>query len=227
MSIRQNILKLRQLYDVTQGQLAEIAGVSRGAVAQWEGGFSEPRMGSIQKIADYFHISKSHIIEDDGMDYIDPVTKKPKGSPVLPPNAIRAIPSSRLVPLYGSTHMGETTDEEPAERMIEVPDCVMDAHPAAYLVHADGCCMDNRYPDDCVLLVDPTMEPFNGCAVLAETEDYQSVVRVYMRGSGTLLLAPDSHTGNYDDIVIRPDDAPVTLKGVVVWYQAEEDVREG
>ena len=81
MGIRENIIQLRELFGVTQEQLASIAGVSRGAVSQWEGGFSEPRMGSIQKIADYFRISKSNIIEDNGMSFIDPVTKKPKGSP--------------------------------------------------------------------------------------------------------------------------------------------------
>lgn len=67
MSIRQNIIKLREQQGITQEELAKIAGVSRGAVSQWEGGFSEPRMGAIQKIADHFHILKSNLIEDNGM----------------------------------------------------------------------------------------------------------------------------------------------------------------
>lgn len=45
MAIRENIIKLREMNQITQEQLAKIAGVSRGAVSQWEGGFSEPRMG--------------------------------------------------------------------------------------------------------------------------------------------------------------------------------------
>lgn len=39
MAIRENIIKLRDKYQITQEQLADIAGVSRGAVSQWEGGF--------------------------------------------------------------------------------------------------------------------------------------------------------------------------------------------
>lgn len=39
MAIRENIIKLREMNQITQEQLAEIAGVSRGAVSQWEGGF--------------------------------------------------------------------------------------------------------------------------------------------------------------------------------------------
>lgn len=64
MGIRENIVDLRKRHNLTQEELAKIAGVSRGAVSQWEGGFSEPRMGAIQRIADYFGIKKSDIIED-------------------------------------------------------------------------------------------------------------------------------------------------------------------
>lgn len=35
MAIRENIIKLREMNQITQEQLAEIAGVSRGAVSQW------------------------------------------------------------------------------------------------------------------------------------------------------------------------------------------------
>ena len=84
MGIRENIIRLREIFDITQDELAKVAGVTRGAVSQWEGGFSEPRMGAIQRIADHFGIYKSNIIEDDGMDAVDPVTKK-----ALPANARR------------------------------------------------------------------------------------------------------------------------------------------
>jgi transcriptional regulator with XRE-family HTH domain len=67
-STARNILKLRRLSGMTQDDFARIADVSRGAVAQWEGGRAEPRMGSIQRLSDYFHVPKAWIIEDDGMD---------------------------------------------------------------------------------------------------------------------------------------------------------------
>lgn len=67
MSVRENIIRLRTLSTLTQEDFGKIAGVSRGAVSQWEGGFSEPRMGAIEKLARYFGIPKSWLIEDDGM----------------------------------------------------------------------------------------------------------------------------------------------------------------
>ena len=64
MSIGTNIKKLRIEHGLDQVQLGEIAGVSDKAVSTWENDISIPRMGAIQKIADYFGISKSAIIED-------------------------------------------------------------------------------------------------------------------------------------------------------------------
>ena len=67
-AIRDNVRKLRRLAGMSQEEFGEIAGVSRGAVSQYESGFSEPRMGVIQSYSDYFGIPKSWIIEDGGMD---------------------------------------------------------------------------------------------------------------------------------------------------------------
>ena len=73
MGVKDNIRKLRKLTKTTQQELADIAGVSRSAVSLWEIGKSEPRMGAIQSMADHFHIRKSNIIEEGGMDklYVD------------------------------------------------------------------------------------------------------------------------------------------------------------
>ena len=64
MAISDNIKELRERFGLTQSRLGEIAGVSDKAVSTWENGTSVPRMGAIQKMADYFGIQKSEIIED-------------------------------------------------------------------------------------------------------------------------------------------------------------------
>lgn len=64
MSISDNIKRLREAHDLTQEQLGEIAGATDKAVSTWEKGKAVPRMGAIQRMADYFGISKSDIIED-------------------------------------------------------------------------------------------------------------------------------------------------------------------
>ena len=59
MDIGSSIKELREKNGLTQEQLGHIASVSAMAVSQWENGRAVPRMGAIQKIADYFGIPKS------------------------------------------------------------------------------------------------------------------------------------------------------------------------
>ena len=67
MGVSENIKILRERYNLSQKELGQIAGVSDKAVSTWEQGLKEPRMGAIQKLADYFCIRKSDIIEDGGL----------------------------------------------------------------------------------------------------------------------------------------------------------------
>lgn len=69
MSIADNIKALREKHGISQIELAQIIGVTDKAISAWETGQKTPRMGNIQKMADYFGLEKSDIIED--------VTKNP------------------------------------------------------------------------------------------------------------------------------------------------------
>ena len=63
MTIGDAIRNLRESHGLSQVQLGEIAGVSDKAVSTWELNLKHPRMISIEKMAKYFNISKSDIIE--------------------------------------------------------------------------------------------------------------------------------------------------------------------
>ena len=65
MSIGKNIKRLRESRGLTQAELGKIAGVTDKAVSTWENGSADPRMGAVQKMADYFGVKKSDIIDDD------------------------------------------------------------------------------------------------------------------------------------------------------------------
>lgn len=64
MSVADNIKRLRTDAGMTQAELADKLGVTRPTITQWETGWSSPRMGSIEKLADIFKVSKSRIVED-------------------------------------------------------------------------------------------------------------------------------------------------------------------
>lgn len=206
MDFAQKLRQMREKAGLTQGDLADKLDISRPAVSSWESGKIRPRLNKLQQLADLFDTTVADLMGEDASEA-----------------AISG--TSRMVPLLGFAHMGEPCDEGNLADEVEVPASIADAHPRGFMVHAQGGCMDNRFPHDALLLVDPDMEPVNGQPVLAETADYGAVVRNYTRGRSTVMLTADSHSGEYDDILAGPGDEPVVCKGRVVWYMGERDER--
>ena len=67
---QENIRRLLSLTGATHQQLADIAGVGRSAVSHWKSGKAEPRMGHLQKLADYYGITTANLANPDGMKYV-------------------------------------------------------------------------------------------------------------------------------------------------------------
>lgn len=206
MDLGKKIRKHRNDLGFTQAELAEKLGLTYSSVSQWESGRAIPRTPVLRQLAELFDTTVADLMGEDAAEA-----------------AISG--TSRMVPLLGFAHMGEPCDEGNLADEVEVPASIADAHPRGFMVHAQGGCMDNRFPHDALLLVDPDMEPVNGQPVLAETADYGAVVRNYTRGRSTVMLTADSHSGEYDDILAGPGDEPVVCKGRVVWYMGERDER--
>lgn len=206
MEFGEKLRSLRMKAGLTQLDIAEKLDVSAAAIGAWENGRAKPRLTKLGQLAELLGTSAADLMGEDATE-----------------TAISG--TSRMVPLLGYAHMGDFEDEGELCDEVEVPAAVADAHPRGFMVHAQGGCMDNRFPHDALLLVDPDMEPVNGQPVLAETSDYGAVVRNYTRGRSTVMLTADSHSGEYDDIIATSDDAPVVCKGRVVWYMGERDER--
>lgn len=206
MDLGKKIRAHRDELGLTQAELADKLGLTYSSVSQWESGRATPRTPILRQLADLFGTTVADLMGEDATEA-----------------AISG--TSRMVPLLGFAHMGEPCDEGNLADEVEVPASIADAHPRGFMVHAQGGCMDNRFPHDALLLVDPDMEPANGQPVLAETADYGAVVRNYTRGRSTVMLTADSHSGEYDDILAGPGDEPVVCKGRVVWYMGERDER--
>lgn len=206
MEFGDKLRSLRTKAGLTQLDIAEKLDVSAAAIGAWENGRAKPRLTKLGQLAELLGTSAADLMGADATEA-----------------AISG--TSRMVPLLGFAHMGEPCDEGSLADEVEVPASIADAHPRGFMVHAQGGCMDNRFPHDALLLVDPDMEPVNGQPVLAETADYGAVVRNYTRGRSTVMLTADSHSGEYDDILAGPGDEPVVCKGRVVWYMGERDER--
>lgn len=64
MTIKDNIKHLREQRDMTQQELADVLGVNRATIAQWETGTSYPRMGTAMEMCEYFAISLNDLVDD-------------------------------------------------------------------------------------------------------------------------------------------------------------------
>lgn len=226
MGIAENIKKLRSIYGVTQEELARVAGVTENAVSKWENGYANPRMGAIERIAACYRISKSNIIEDGGMDSIDPATGKPRPPIRYPEGAL--FPSETkpaYAPLLGRVHAGDAQEPDILDESVPIPHEVRERHPHGYFLKVEGDCMDRVYPEGCHIYIDPDRPPQNGSVAVVSIDGADYVMRRLYRGASTVVLSPESHDPSYDDIVITADtEHTVEYVGTVVWYQPEEEL---
>ena len=68
MSIGSNLRKLRDAHGLSQSDLARVAEVTDQAVSAWETNVRVPRMKYMQRIADYFNVPVSVIIEEGSVE---------------------------------------------------------------------------------------------------------------------------------------------------------------
>lgn len=208
MSIARNIRAVRTRNNLTQEEFGEIVGVSSMAVSQWETGRAVPRMGAVQKISDYFHISKGSLIDEDSST----------------PTKLPISGSTATLPLrtLGKVHAGVMDDDDACDdEEVQVPERVVLAYPDAFLLRVEGNCMDRVIPEGSHVVVAPHKEPTNGSIVVIHDDAYEAIMRRYYKGSSALMLSPDSYEEEYQDIIVH-DGQEITLIGVVVWWQASE-----
>lgn len=213
MAIADNIKRLRLKRDWTQEHLADLVGVTRSTVTQWETGWSQPRMGAVEKLAAAFGVSVADMV-DDGQREL------PRGA-ILPRKSKAAY-----APLLGRVHAGDPQDPDVVDGpMVELPESIAEAHPRAYFLEVEGDCMDRVYPEGCLILVDPDREPQNGSIAAVSIDGADYVMRRLLRTSNTMVLAPESFNPEHEDIVITAASGrTVELAGTVVWYQPSREM---
>lgn len=96
---KDNLIQLRKLHQMTQEDLAEVAGVSRQAIAKWESGESTPDIEKCRLLAEAFDVSLDDLVnhkpEDNlglgiapkGKHLFGLVTVGDKGQIVIPAGA--------------------------------------------------------------------------------------------------------------------------------------------
>lgn len=202
MSLANNIRKRRNELGMTQEKLAELVGVTRSTVTQWETGWSQPRLGALERLADAFGCLPSELIEGK--------------SPAPTPDGYIEVP------LYGSIAAGTPIEMLPTDDMHPIPVIVRDKYPDAFLLKVRGESMNRVLPNGCYALIDPakTVErdgkPYAVCV-----NGYDATIKRVRKLANGYELAPDSNDPTYRaqvyDYGIEGTDE-ITVIGRVVWY---------
>lgn len=202
MSIGQNIRRLRESHGMNQTQLAEIAGVTDKAVSTWENDLKIPRMGAIQRIADYFGLLKSDIIEDE------PIRARPE----------REAPSIERIPVVGRVVAGIPTEAvEDVVDWEEIP--YAQARRGDYIgLKVKGTSMEPRFLDGDTVIVRRQPDVESGeIAIVFVNGDEATMKKVLKQPDGVTLVALNTAVYEphfYSNRMIA--ELPVTIYGKVV-----------
>lgn len=202
MDTMDRIRQLMDKRDLNQLALANVAGVSKGAVSHWFSGLSSPKKESLARIADYFGVTVDYLMA--GGDAVRPA-------------------SARTVPVLGLTNAG--VPHEPIEHVGEAMlyDEVASRHPNCYALRVSGSCMDRIFTEADHIFVDPDMGAVDG-SIAVMLIDGKSEVRRVKLGVGSMLLVSESHDPQPDIIIRAGDGQEAICQGVVFWHQARREL---
>ena len=167
---------LRRLIDVsgkTQKDIADAIGVSQQIMNVWARGKAIPRMGKIQRLADYFGVEKSDLIDEK-----NETSRVPDYPNILPIK-------TRKIPLLGEIACGEPIFcNEDRESYIAAGTDVR----ADFCLKARGDSMTGaRIMDGDIVFIQRDMEIVSGQIYAVEIDGEATLKRVYYDESAQVL----------------------------------------
>lgn len=202
-TLGEQIVLLRNRYGYTQEDLANILGVSKQTVSNWETGIKNPRMGSIQKMADHFNVSKSFIIE--GVEYSDItlVFNKLETNRQIKvynyakqqydeqmSNNIIALPEFHDIKLQAKVSAGTgilNLDDPDHTEVITYKGKLPRIYDIAFKVVGDS--MKPTFDDGDIIFVEKTNEAINGALMVIQIDEEAFVKKVYIDGDKLRLVS--------------------------------------
>ena len=202
MSNAENIKRIRLEHGLSQAELGKIAGVSDKAVSTWELGIKVPRMGAVEKMANYFGIAKSVIVDD--------VQPTPTKQPTIPPG-FEPMPAMDVVPLVGRIACGTPImAEENIEQMV----CVPSRWHSTFTLTCRGDSMEPRIHDGDLVAIRSQPEVENGEIAAVRIGEEATLKHVYLHENFIELRPENPAFGSI--ILNREDMNTVVIEGKAV-----------
>ena len=171
---------------ITRYKLADDLGLSYTTLSSWLQGKYYPRIDKIEKMANYFGVDKSDLVERRTPNNITKIDRK----------------NIKFIPLIGTIAMGSPiTAEENIERYI--PEFFIEDIPTdeLFALYCQGHSMEPTIPDGAIAIIhkQPDVEDDEIAAVLLDDNEDATLKRIKHMGH-TILLQPDNR--EYDPILL-------------------------
>ncbi|GAW63103.1 peptidase s24-like protein [Ligilactobacillus acidipiscis DSM 15836] len=197
-----NIKKYMDRNGIDRSKLASDLGQAYTTVSDWVNGKTYPRIDKIEMLADYFHIEKADLVEENKPDNLKEVPTKTK-----------------KVPILGTIACGDpiTADENIESYRETVADLLPNG--TVFYLKAKGRSMEPTIPNGSYVLIreQPTVEDGEIAAVLVDNDSEATLKRVKHQGN-IVMLMPDNH--EYDPIILS-DDYTGRIIGKAVRFVAD------
>lgn len=173
-TISENIKKLILEKGVTQTELAKALGVNESTVGKWLLGKAIPRMNTIEKLADYFNVPQSLILER--RDKILQASKAPQ---------------KKEIPLFNKIDEKETS---PFSKNIKGYELVEDFSIDYALIVTENSMINARIYENDILYVAKNDLIENGDIVVASVDNQPASVSRFYQYGDKIILKPENPT---------------------------------
>ena len=181
--VSKNLNSLLSKYGKTVSDVSRDLGISDATVRSWFNGSKYPRIDKVQLLADYFHVTRSGITEENN-------------------HSIERVTKTVQIPVIGNIACGDPiTAEENIESYREE---ISDRVPAGeiFYLKCKGNSMEPTIPDGSFVLIksQPEVEDGEIAAVLVDDDSEATLKRVRHQGS-LVMLMPDN-ISEYEPIIL-------------------------
>lgn len=194
---------------ITGAELTRAIGIkSTGTYSQWNKGTTKISNTNLKKIADFFNVSVSSLIDDDESSIRRSGLSAPETS--IPPGFL-PLPEMAQVPLVGRIACGTPiTAEQNVEQIVSIPA----AWRATFTLMCKGDSMAPRIQDGDLVAVRSQPEVENGEIAAVRIGEEATLKHVYVYPN-YIELRPENP--EYESIIkIGPDMADVVIEGKAV-----------
>lgn len=194
--IAKNLKRLMDDRELSNVELSEIIGVSESTVGKWLLEKSIPRMGAIEKLASYFHINKSDLLEDRSNAKEVKLDIEPRKIPILG----KIAAGTPILAVENHEDYFDTSEFINADFALQI--------------QGDSMIGSRIYDGDIVFLRKQSYIE-NG-QIGAFLIDGEATLKIFNKQNNTVMLL--SSNPNYSPIVLSPDKENLILGKLIGVY---------